>query len=162
MNKINIVLGVLSFSLSLGAMAEADNEAKTITAICSDIKGAETHYFSKNNGDKSEENKFHDIVDSGISNKEFILVWTMGTDEATVGLRDIKSKDIGTAGIAFPIQIHSEQLTFVGTWDGAPLMTTIYPKQSIAILSQQSTQFPIIGEGIRAFMFHAKCNIDLS
>lgn len=162
MNKYNFVFIVISL-LCMGAIAKAETVIKTpsIIAICSDINGPETRYFSKSYDDEYKENKFYDQP-SSISNQRIVFVWEQDIKTAEIALIDEKSETVKISTRVSPVNVDLEQLTFSGVWNDAPIMFSLYPRDNVAILTQHSTHSVAIGQGVRAFMFHSKCLIDLS
>lgn len=158
MKNITFAAWMLLFSTLCGTI-----NAQTLMAVCADIKGPQTYYYPNSPwNEKRETNKFDDHQD-GISSKYLVLRWEEGKDTAVVALVDRESKDIKTSTIVYSLHRtqagNSEQISFAGILSDAPVMFSLYPREKILLYSQQSIWSPPVAEGIRAFMFHATCEI---
>ncbi len=162
MKKITFAAWLLVFIAFLGTTVNA----QTMMATCTDIKGPQTYYYPDSPWNREREtNKFDDHQD-GISSRYLVLRWEEGKNIAAVALVDRESKDISTSAVVHSLHRtqggNSEQISFSGILNDAPVMISLYPREKILIYSQQSIWSPPVGEGIRAFMFHATCDIEVN
>lgn len=145
--------------VTIGTMAHA----KTMTAICSDFNGPQIDYFTHTISKTIRAKEFIDTP-TKLSKAKLILIWKEHANKAQYILSydPTNAKEIAEGEQLILAYDNVDQKTFVGLTNGSPVMLSIYPLDKVAIYSQQSVWSPYVGQGVRAFMFHSKCNIDLN
>jgi len=134
--------------------------ASTITAVCSYPKGQRVDYFTSNN---AKEANFEFLENKDSITAQITFIWDDSKEEAVIVLPDTASagSQPNTSKLSLLYKAN-DQVTFAGLLKGAPVMFSLYPKDKVAVYTMHATWGPVIGEGIRATMFHAKCSIDKS
>lgn len=147
--------------LSLCLLATSALHAGSKTITCEEPQGARVDYFLKNPAkvknetfmfgrDKIDGLKLIIVLDD--NNKD--VHFSFHNTAATTAVTTEENNQDGKMSVIFA---NDDQVTFVGTVSGAPIMATYYPGFKILVYSQQSSWPGGNFLGARAMMFYSKC-----
>ena len=127
------------------------------TFVCHSPEGMRVDYFSSNNLNL-ENNKFilgKDHV-SGMYPQIILQDDNQNVSFLIGDSTEIKSspKQVNMKVLAY----NSDQISFTGIVNDAPILATFYPKANVLIYSQQSTWANDNLQGARAILFYAICS----
>lgn len=154
---MKIISTIIAITINLFLTTSAFANSKEMShIICSQITGSHTYYFTQNSAGKENE-RFFDAPDS-ITDTTFNILFNKNTNQGLITISKIHPDEFDVTHSTEITKVFSDnqQITFLGILNNAPIMLTFYPASNVLIYNMQSN-WGTIASGIRAQLFHAKC-----